>query len=381
MYSRVARVCKNDKGGSHPFHNRFSSFLKTRLNCSMPGDIPFYFDELQATSRVVDGIYGNDRDDLMYSVMTTNDNAIDGSAICVFSMRAILEAFEGRFSSQRDINSVWKPLDAAQLPEPRPGQCVDDSRTIPSITVNFVLKHPLMHGAVNPIHDSPLLVHTGSNYKFTSIAVDPQVESLNGKTYDVLFVGTDNGHVLKVINVGDAIDDNKPIVISEQQVLPHGMRVKELRISRSTQRLIVISDSLIRSIPLYNTTGLSQCAHCIGSRDPYIVWDSINRECIFFNKTNLPKNTASYSQSIDGKSDEVCGGEISPKNSINSPSVQHGTVTSMAKNPLPSENESNEQEEELVKHHKYYNIGVVQGTFFGMFGYFLREIIQYFVQN
>lgn len=343
----------------------------------MPGEFPFYFDELQATSSVVEGIYGNDRDDLMYSVMTTNDNAIDGSAICVFSMRSILEAFEGSFSNQRDINSVWKPIDDAVVPESRPGQCVDDSRTLPSKTINFVLKHPLMHGAVNPIHDSPLLVHTGANYKFTSIAVDPQIEAMNGKIYDVLFVGTDNGHVLKVINVGESIDDNKPIVISEQQVLPHGMRVKELKISRSSQRLIVIADNLIRSIPLYNTSGLSQCSKCIGSRDPHIVWDNINRECIFFNKTNLPKNTASYFQSIDGTSDEVCG-EISPK--INTVQT-HGTVTSMAKNPLPSENENNEQEEELMKHHKYYNIGVIQGTFFGMIGYFLREIIQYFVQN
>lgn len=372
VYSRVARVCKNDKGGSHPFQDRFSSFLKTRLNCSMPGDIPFYFDELQATSKVIEGIYGNDKDELMYTIMNTNDNAIDGTAICVFSMRTILDAFEGRFS---DMHSIWRPVEDSKIPESRPGQCVDDSRTLPSMTLNFVLKHPLMHGAVNPIHDSPLLVHTGANYKFTSLAVDPQVEAMNGKSYDVLFIGTDNGHVLKVINVGDSINDNNPIVISEQQVLPHGTRVKELRISRSTQRLIVVSDNYIRSIPLSNSSGLYNCSQCIRSRDPYIVWDSINRECVFFNKTNLPKNTASYFQSIDGKSDEMCG-EVGSK--INNQT--HGTVTSIAKNPLPSENESIEQEEELKKHHNHKYIGVIQGTFYGIIGYFLREIIELLVK-
>ena len=51
VYSRVARVCKNDEGGSHKFRNRWTTFLKSRLNCSVPGDYPFYFNEIQSTTR------------------------------------------------------------------------------------------------------------------------------------------------------------------------------------------------------------------------------------------------------------------------------------------------------------------------------------------
>ena len=68
VYSRVARVCKNDDGGSHKFkfkfkfffffflgshkfRNRWTTFLKSRLNCSVPGDYPFYFNEIQSTTR------------------------------------------------------------------------------------------------------------------------------------------------------------------------------------------------------------------------------------------------------------------------------------------------------------------------------------------
>lgn len=47
LYSRVARVCKNDKGGPFRFSDRWTTFLKTRLNCSKPGDYPFYFDEIR----------------------------------------------------------------------------------------------------------------------------------------------------------------------------------------------------------------------------------------------------------------------------------------------------------------------------------------------
>jgi len=47
VYSRVARVCKHDKGGPHQFGDRWTSFLKSRLNCSVPGDYPFYFNEIR----------------------------------------------------------------------------------------------------------------------------------------------------------------------------------------------------------------------------------------------------------------------------------------------------------------------------------------------
>lgn len=56
MYSRVARVCKWDKGGPHRFRNRWTTFLKSRLNCSIPGDFPFYFNEIRKKSK---SIYNN----------------------------------------------------------------------------------------------------------------------------------------------------------------------------------------------------------------------------------------------------------------------------------------------------------------------------------
>jgi hypothetical protein len=37
VYSRVARVCKHDKEGPHQFGDRWTPFLKSRLNCSVPG--------------------------------------------------------------------------------------------------------------------------------------------------------------------------------------------------------------------------------------------------------------------------------------------------------------------------------------------------------
>ncbi|CAL1543883.1 unnamed protein product, partial [Lymnaea stagnalis] len=44
VVSRVARVCRKDTG------KVFSSYFKARLSCYLPGNTPFYFDEIQSTS-------------------------------------------------------------------------------------------------------------------------------------------------------------------------------------------------------------------------------------------------------------------------------------------------------------------------------------------
>ena len=62
VYSRVARICKaqillesplkyfsflqNDRGGRQVLKQNWATFIKARLNCSLPGEYPFYFDQL-----------------------------------------------------------------------------------------------------------------------------------------------------------------------------------------------------------------------------------------------------------------------------------------------------------------------------------------------
>lgn len=47
VYSRVARVCKKDNGGKNILSQNWATFLKARLNCSIPGEFPFYFNEIR----------------------------------------------------------------------------------------------------------------------------------------------------------------------------------------------------------------------------------------------------------------------------------------------------------------------------------------------
>ncbi|KAI4872714.1 hypothetical protein NFI96_014379 [Prochilodus magdalenae] len=72
VVSRVARVCKSDMGGSQRvLEKQWTSFLKARLNCSIPGDSHFYFNLLHSTSPILQ-LHGRD---IILAVFSTPSNS------------------------------------------------------------------------------------------------------------------------------------------------------------------------------------------------------------------------------------------------------------------------------------------------------------------
>lgn len=216
VYSRIARVCINDSGGqTRANRERWTSFTKARLNCSIPSDYPFYFDQIQAATGVVSsasagsnqaGGYGtNPATDMFYAVFTTPPNSIGGSAVCAFRMSDVLAAFDGPFKAQADSNSNWLPVPESKVPQPRPGTCVNDSKRLPDEHINFIKDNPLMDQPVEALWSQPLIMMASINFRFTQIAVDPQVETSKAlgaqmMRTDVIFVGTDDGRAFKLTN-------------------------------------------------------------------------------------------------------------------------------------------------------------------------------------
>jgi semaphorin 6 len=83
------------------------------------------------------------------------------------------------------------------------------------------------------------------------------VKTPGGKTYDVLFIGTDNGKVIKAVNAESADSATKvnPVVIEEIQVFPPNVPIRNLKVVRDKTvmdgRLVVVSDSEIQSLRLH----------------------------------------------------------------------------------------------------------------------------------
>ncbi|XP_021930956.1 semaphorin-1A isoform X3 [Zootermopsis nevadensis] len=314
VYSRVARVCKHDKGGPHQFGDRWTSFLKSRLNCSVPGDYPFYFNEIQSTSDIIDGSYGDHVEKLIYGVFTTPVNSIGGSAVCAFSVKSILETFEGPFKEQETMNSNWLAVPGLKVPEPRPGQCVNDSRTLPDVSVNFVKSHTLMDEAVPAFFSRPLLIRISLQYRFTKIAVDQQVRTPDGKAYDVLFIGTDDGKVIKVLNSASFDSDKSvnSVVIEEIQVLPPSVAVKNLYVVRmdgEESKLVVVSDDEIQAVKLQrcNSDKITNCRECVALQDPYCAWDNVEQHCTAVGSPDWSAGKKRFIQSIAFGEHKACG--------------------------------------------------------------------------
>lgn len=207
----------------------------------------------------------------MYAVFTTPQNAIGGSAVCAFAMRDILDAFDGSFKGQEGMNSNWLQLEKEKVPHPQPGSCVEDSRTLSDSTVNFIKTHPLMNKAVPSFLARPILIRVSLQYRFSAIAIHPQVQSMNGNKYDVMYVGTDDGRVIKAVNVASnegvfdaSVEEysKNPVrtaVISEVQVLPPGVPIRQMHVALTTEKLIIASGDIIRAVSLSHCTNVQSC--------------------------------------------------------------------------------------------------------------------------
>ncbi|CAB3240755.1 unnamed protein product [Arctia plantaginis] len=354
VYSRVARICLNDKGGPHSFSDRWTSFLKARLNCSMPGEYPFYFDEIQATTEVINGMYGKSasKNDIMYAVFTTPQNAIGGSAVCAFSMRDIIDAFEGTFKGQESMNSNWLPLEKEKIPENRPGSCVEDSRTLSDSAVNFIKTHPLMNKAVPSFLARPVLIRVSLQYRFSAIAVHPQVQAMNGNKYDVMYIGTDDGRVIKAVNVAanegdfdtstDEYSKNpvRTAVISEVQVLPQGVPIKQMHVALTTEKLIVASGDIIKAVTLSHCANVQSCRECVALQDPHCGWDSKQQVCSWVGNRQFPNPR--FLQNVEYGKTEVCN-----KMPVLLPGDRHSNRNPGTKKPTQSESETRQKTDDI----------------------------------
>ncbi|KAF7644427.1 hypothetical protein LDENG_00222130 [Lucifuga dentata] len=285
VFSRVARVCKNDNGGSPRVLERYwTSFLKARLNCSVPGDSFFYFDVLQSLTNV---LQINQRPAVV-GVFTTQANSIPGSAVCAFYMDDIEKVFNGKFKEQRTSDSSWTPIPDEQVPMPRPGTCAGDgsaadyksSVQFPDDMLTFIKSYPLMDEAVPAVNDRPCFTRTSSRSKLTQIAVDVSAGPFKDRT--VVFLGSDDGRVLKILasmhpndSVGtkllEDIDVYNPSKCNVQGL--EDRRVLGLELDKDHHALFVAFSSCVIRVPLSRCSQNAACKKtCLSSSDPYCVW-------------------------------------------------------------------------------------------------------------
>uniref|UniRef100_A0AAY5KSH4 Sema domain, immunoglobulin domain (Ig), short basic domain, secreted, (semaphorin) 3bl n=1 Tax=Esox lucius TaxID=8010 RepID=A0AAY5KSH4_ESOLU len=274
IHTRVGRVCANDAGGQRVLVNKWSTFIKARLVCSVPGPhgIDTHFDELEDVFL----LRGKDeKNPDVYAIFSTISNVFQGFAVCVYSMADIREAFNGPFAHKEGPDYQWGPYEG-RVPYPRPGvvsTIFGSTKDFPDAVLQFARGHPLMWRPVYPAMRQPLLVKANVPYRLKQIVVD-RVEADDGQ-YDVMFIGTDIGTVLKVIALrsGNSLDTEE-VTLEEMQVFKVQTPITSLDISVKRQALFVGSPVGVAQLRLHKCETYGKaCAECCLARDPYCAWD------------------------------------------------------------------------------------------------------------
>ncbi|XP_075039966.1 semaphorin-3B isoform X2 [Mixophyes fleayi] len=310
-YARIGQICRNDMGGQRSLVNKWTTFLKARLVCRVPGNDAggdTSFDEL----RDVFLLHTKDRrNPLIYALFLTSSSVFRGSAICVYSMNDVRRAFLGPFAHKEGPNYQWVSYQG-RVPYPRPGMCpsktfgsFESTKNFPDDVLQFARNHPLMFNPVTPGSGRPIFLRSHSDVMFTKLTVD-RVTAADGE-YDVMFIGTDVGSVLKVISVPkQSWDQMEELVLEELQVFKDASPITGMQISSKRQQLYVSSARGISQVPLHRCGIYGKaCAECCLARDPYCAWDGAS--C-----TRYLPNTKRRSRRQDvrnGDPNTLCSGE------------------------------------------------------------------------
>uniref|UniRef100_A0A8C9NW40 Semaphorin 3B n=1 Tax=Serinus canaria TaxID=9135 RepID=A0A8C9NW40_SERCA len=286
-FARIGQICRNDMGGQRSLVNKWTTFLKARLVCAVPGPdgADTHFDEL----RDVFLLQTRDkRNPLIYAIFSTSSSVFQGSAVCVYTMADIRRAFLGPFAHKEGPNYQWVSYQG-RVPYPRPGMCPSktfgtfgSTKDFPDEVIQFARHHPLMYNPVLPHGQRPLFLQATVPYTFTRIAVD-RVTAADGH-YDVLFIGTDVGTVLKVVSVPkESWHRMEPLLLEELQIfqvrirVPHPTTWACSALLFPQHQLYAGSTTALAQLPLHRCGAYGKaCAECCLARDPYCAWDGNN---------------------------------------------------------------------------------------------------------
>nr|CAB3261261.1 uncharacterized protein LOC100176831 [Phallusia mammillata] len=238
-YARVAQVCKDDIGGSTVLRHKWSTFLKARLQCSIPGTQVtegFTFNNLTSVSDVTQ-VVGSDgtRMDVIFATFTTPWawNAVSMSAVCMFSMSESIQGLfnTGNFLGETQLqakpgSSMYGasysiptetvkavPVADSVVPHPRPGSC--QNADVPDDVSSFTKNHPLMFDPVQPLYRKPIFT-TESDVRLTQIVVDNDAGYVNKL---IMYLGTEDARILRVRpRLADNGDDIKSVLLEETRL-------------------------------------------------------------------------------------------------------------------------------------------------------------------
>ncbi|NXR20037.1 SEM3D protein, partial [Cinclus mexicanus] len=214
------------------------------------------------------------------SPVLTHSGVFSGSAVCIYSMAAVRAAFSGPFAHKEGFDYRWVEY-KGRVPYPRPGTCpsetydplLQSTKDFPDELISFMRSHQLMWEPVYPQGRQPVLVRVNVPYRLRRLLVHRL--DTESRDYDVLFLGTDDGKILKVALAGGVSRGPEVISLEEISVTKVPSPILDMKLSPKRQELFVSSTHGLLQLSLYRCALYGRtCTDCCLARDPYCTWDS-----------------------------------------------------------------------------------------------------------
>lgn len=248
--ARVGRVCEDDPGGRLSYSKEWSSYEKARIECSIEeaDTDTFYFNQFASVAESPNSFYGAFRSQLA---------GIGASAICKYSKKDISKSFSTGFKdSSSDPDSCAKANDLEELSKLR-------------------LK-PLIKQKISA---NPIYIFHGKD-RFVHVLAQEDARDLNNHSYDILYVGTNLGNILKIV-VPNSQSNTTGRHALTLKVLPLNSKIVDMSLNSKNglEELIVVTEQNISKVPTATCHLATNCAECLAHGDPHCAWaDGV--ECI-----------------------------------------------------------------------------------------------------
>ncbi|NWH49670.1 SEM3D protein, partial [Fregata magnificens] len=267
IHARVARVCKvSHQRPTCSGRGRATSHFTAFPAAGSPAQLPNHQAWHQHRT--------------LTALLSPRSGVFSGSAVCIYSMAAVRAAFSGPFAHKEGFDYRWVEY-KGRIPYPRPGTCpsetydplLQSTKDFPDEVISFMRTHQLMWEPVYPQGHQPVLVRVNVPYRLRRLLVH-RLE-MESRHYDVLFLGTDEGKVLKVGLAGGVSRGTEVISLEEISVTKVPSPILDMKLSPKRQELFVSSTHELLQLSLYRCELYGKtCTDCCLARDPYCTWDS-----------------------------------------------------------------------------------------------------------
>ncbi|XP_060776560.1 semaphorin-7A [Neoarius graeffei] len=279
--ARIGRICTNDEGGTKTvLPDSWTTFLKARVMCGT-ASTPQQYNNIRRAFVLT----SPHRTGVMYGLFS---NAWDTTVVCAYSIEDIDQAFAKSklkgYNSPFSFNGMCsKNHTATQNPK----------------MLSVISDHPEIEDMILPVGDAPLDLPTEDH--FTHIVADT-VLAVNEEHYSVIYLGTEQGKILKVLHTIE-----EAFIISQYSLFHNEGPIINMAIDSQRGHLYIGTAMEVQRLPLADCSRYGDsCRECILSRDPYCGWDLAKKRCLAI-PSNYSATTGGLLQSLDQSNASICG--------------------------------------------------------------------------